>query len=383
LRFAVHWPGNPEASPRSHGVPRRDVPGCVYVSVERETAGHAGEESLALATLRGDVPAGRAALARKRGIDPLYPAGGLVLQALDQQSPTGPQDLTIQPGFLADVSTRCLNGSLSRARHLADFETLNANHIKATRQIGAGLLGPVLTRIRFTCLEAADGQLHASAAARAASGSCQLALKAAEPALPRGTKLGHDKQFTRRHGCGDGYAAIDADGAARVRPWDRLRDCGEGDMPAAGPVPGNTVGPGCGNGSGPAEAHPSCLWHPYFAGLPAQPPDMPRLDRHDPEPFVAACLAPRGPAVGPGEKARRGLGEVPQCLLLDHLATGAQVPHVTCLRTMLQQHRLLGKRRAEPIPRHTNTLARTTDISGEVKRRSNPGREARVSTPCP
>ena len=33
MRFAVHGPGNPVASPRSHGVPRRDVPGRVHISV--------------------------------------------------------------------------------------------------------------------------------------------------------------------------------------------------------------------------------------------------------------------------------------------------------------------------------------------------------------
>ena len=33
LRFAVRRPGYPEASPRSHGVPRRDVPGRVHIRV--------------------------------------------------------------------------------------------------------------------------------------------------------------------------------------------------------------------------------------------------------------------------------------------------------------------------------------------------------------
>ena len=33
MRFAVHRPGCPVASPRSHGVPRRDIPGRIYVRV--------------------------------------------------------------------------------------------------------------------------------------------------------------------------------------------------------------------------------------------------------------------------------------------------------------------------------------------------------------
>jgi len=31
VRFAVHGPGNPVASPRSHGMPRRDVDGRIHV----------------------------------------------------------------------------------------------------------------------------------------------------------------------------------------------------------------------------------------------------------------------------------------------------------------------------------------------------------------
>jgi len=80
LRFAVHWPGNPVASPRSHGVPRRDVPGRVHVCVVGETAGRAHEARLVLTRLRIHMPARRAPLTRKRGSDLLHPAGCLVLQ---------------------------------------------------------------------------------------------------------------------------------------------------------------------------------------------------------------------------------------------------------------------------------------------------------------
>ena len=37
MRFTVHRPGIPEASPRSHGVPRRDVPGRVHIRVASAT----------------------------------------------------------------------------------------------------------------------------------------------------------------------------------------------------------------------------------------------------------------------------------------------------------------------------------------------------------
>ena len=60
LRFAVQRPGSPDASPRSHRMPCGDIPGRVHVSVAGVSAGHAREESLALAALRCDVPARRA-----------------------------------------------------------------------------------------------------------------------------------------------------------------------------------------------------------------------------------------------------------------------------------------------------------------------------------
>jgi hypothetical protein len=64
LRFAVHWPPGGVASPRFHGVPRRDVPGRVRVSVGGIPADHAKECRLALAGFLSDVSARRAALAR-------------------------------------------------------------------------------------------------------------------------------------------------------------------------------------------------------------------------------------------------------------------------------------------------------------------------------
>ena len=49
LRFAVHGPGNPVASPRSHGVPRRDVLSRVHIRVAGVSAGHAAEQASAQA----------------------------------------------------------------------------------------------------------------------------------------------------------------------------------------------------------------------------------------------------------------------------------------------------------------------------------------------
>src|SRR3984885_6742271 len=80
LRFAVHGPAGAVASPRFHGVPRRDVAGRAHVGVAGVPAGRAPEPRLALARPPVHAPARRAPLARVRGWYLLHPAGGLVLQ---------------------------------------------------------------------------------------------------------------------------------------------------------------------------------------------------------------------------------------------------------------------------------------------------------------
>src|SRR5215469_4511283 len=115
LRFAVHRPGNPEASPRSHGVPRRDVLRRVDVSVFGVCAGGAAEEGLALATFRCDVPAGRAG-------------------------------------------------------HVLDAEVLDADHVEAARDIRRGFLAPVLAAVGLAGLQTADRLLDLPPSARPAPG---------------------------------------------------------------------------------------------------------------------------------------------------------------------------------------------------------------------
>ena len=118
------------------------------------------------------------------------------------------------------------------------------------------------------------------------------------------------------------------------------------------------------------------------------------------------------------EVVRPGLGEVAQGLLLHHLGTGGQprvlragggelpallqvarsartartpvrvllhgqVPHEPGVGAVVPQRCLLGGRGKQTVPGHTNTLANTTDISREVKRRFLPGLNDGVSTPRP
>jgi hypothetical protein len=124
LRFAVHWPASAVASPRFHGVPRRDVSGRVYIGVAGELAGHAPEEGLALAALRCDVPARTAPLRRVRGWYLLDSPRCFVFQPTDQDSPTRPLNAPV--------------------------------HVEPSRKAGAGLLPPVHAPVRLPGLHARD-----------------------------------------------------------------------------------------------------------------------------------------------------------------------------------------------------------------------------------
>jgi hypothetical protein len=73
VRFAVHRPGIPAASPRSHDEPRHDVDSRIHVSVAGISAGRAREPRLALTRSRIHLPARRAPLARERSTDLLHP----------------------------------------------------------------------------------------------------------------------------------------------------------------------------------------------------------------------------------------------------------------------------------------------------------------------
>jgi hypothetical protein len=57
-----------------------------------------------------------------------------------------------------------------------------------------------------------------------------------------------------------------------------------------------------------------------------------------------------------------------------------QVPHVPGVCAVIPQHCFLGGRGEQTVPGHTNTLATTTDIPREVRRRLLPGLEAGVFT---
>src|ERR1700689_1463319 len=149
-------PGNPVASPRSHGVPCRDVPGRVHISVTGETAGSAPEHGLTLTRVPVHPPARRAPLARQRGTDPLHSSGCLVLQPAYQQTPPGPQYLPVQPRFLPDIPARVLPRSPRGPGHVRDLQVLHPDHIEPPSDIRGPLLGPVLAPVGLAGLQPGD-----------------------------------------------------------------------------------------------------------------------------------------------------------------------------------------------------------------------------------
>ena len=327
MRFAVRLPGIPEASPRSHGVPRRDVPGRVHISMAGVSAGRAREARLALARLRIYVPARRAPLTRKRGTDLLHPAGRLIAQAMHQQAPARPQDLPIQPGLGANIPTRTDRAAPGRARHVPDLQVLHPDQVEPTREVRRSLLRPVLAPVRLAGPQPGHRQLDPGAAVGAAPGAGELALQSPQPLLLPPGQAGNVQQLSRRQGRRHRHAPVNAHYLPVTRRRNRLGDHGECDMPAARPIQRHPVGLDARrHGAGPAEPHPPSLRHPYLACPPAQPPHMPGLDGDHPEPLIPLGLAPGRPPGRVGRVEERGHrpGEVPQRLLLHHLAARSQ-----------------------------------------------------------
>jgi hypothetical protein len=421
VRFAVHRPGIPVASPRSHGVPRRDVPGRVHVRVAGETAGRAREARLALARLPVHVSARRAPLAREGRSDLLYPSGSFLLQPTHQQPPARPQDLAVEPCFLADPPARVLWNALRGSGHVVDLEVFDADNVEAACQVRAGFLGPVLPPVRFPGAQPGDGVLHLCAAFRSSLGASQPSLQPPHARALPPCQARHVQEFPCRQRRGYRDASVDPYYLAISRCWDGVGYGRESNMPAPGPVHGHPVGLHARrHPARPAKPHPPDLRHPDLADVAGPAAQVPLLPAppHDPESLMPSGLAPRRPPSRVSWVEERGhrLGEVPQRLLLHHLRTSGQpgelrprlgelpallqvawgalpagmpvlvlldgqVPDVPGVAAVVTQHLFLVGSGKQSVPGHANTLSSTSDISGEVKRRFLAGLKAGISTP--
>ena len=376
MRFAVHWPGNPVASPRSHGVPRRDVPGRVHICVAGISAGGAPEDGLALARLPVHLPARRAALTCVMRRDFLHSALSFLLKAAYQQAPSGPEDLTVEPGLLADIPAGIVPCASGGSGHVLDHEGFYPDQVVPASNVCAGLLDPILAPIRLASAQPGEGYPHPPAAFRARLSAGELALQVAQSLpLPPG-QTSYPQQVSCRQGSGHGYTPVDSDNFSITGRRDGAGNGSEGDMPASSSVHGYLIGPRTLRYSaGPAEPHPAHLWDPDFARFPIESTYLLRFEPDNSESLISPSLAPGRPAcrVRRVEEGRHCAGEVPQGLLLHR-----EIPHIPRMRAVIPQQRFLACRGPQPVPGHTNTLATSTDNSKEVKRRFLPVTKAGV-----
>ena len=316
LRFAVRWPLRRAAFPRSHGMPCRDVPGRVHVSIAAVAASPAPEDSLALASLPVDDLALRARLARVRGIDLLNPAGGFVLEPGSEQGPGGGKDAPVESGFLLHAPARRFSGTPGRAGHVPHLEVLDADHVIAPGYVGAGFLCPVLPGISIAGLGASQllPDLQAPAAAPLRPG--QLPLKTCHRRRG-GSPISVPVRQSQRHR----NAPVDPDYLTSVRPRYRFRDGRECNMPPAGGV---TVSPErlhpVRYRTGQPKPNPPALGHEHFSAVAVQLANALRLHRDNPESLIAASFPPCRFAMRAREEIPHRLVKIPQRLLLNHLA---------------------------------------------------------------
>ncbi len=417
MRFAVHRPGYPEASPRSHGMPCRDVPGCVYVSVAGELAGYAGEERLALAVLRTHRPTRRASLRGVGRTYSFYSPGRLVPEAPPEHSPAAGKYLAVESRLRRDIVPRLANSALGGSHHVANLQVLEANDIEAARDSRRRLLAPGFPRISLPGVHTRDGRLHPSTAVRTSLGARQPSLQSREPLLPLGAEAGSGQQLASRKGRRHNDASVDANDRAVAWSTDRSRNRCECDMPTVRSIKGDAVGLRVTrDGLRPTEPNPSGLRHPDLAHAAGQPPDTLRLRTYDPEALVPSGLVPGGLAVGPLEKMAHGLSEVPKGLLLNGLRTGSQpsklpagfsqlaalsrearpgstarspmvrllnchVPDETRMRAVEPHDLVLPMVRSEPVTDHKSNVLTTTDIPEGVTRPPFPALRAGLRTP--
>src|SRR5215208_5307162 len=243
LRFTVRRPASAEVSPCCHRPSGGDIASCLHVGIARpRIAGFTLENRLTLAVFRRDVPAHRASLRRVRGRDLLDPTACLVLQARGEQTPSASADATVQPAFLGNANTRLLNRSACRAGHRTHVKGLDADRVEALGDIRGDLFDPVLASVSLTRFQLCDRQLGASSPEGAALGAGETLLQHLKPPGLTTAQDRHVQQFAGRQCRRHRNTAVDTQHAPITGTGDRIRDVGERDMPAAGPIAGDPVG---------------------------------------------------------------------------------------------------------------------------------------------
>ncbi len=413
MRFTVRRPPIGEVSPCGHRPSGGDVASSIHGGVTRSgRAGFALENRLALAVPRSDVPAHRASLRRIRGRDLLDPTERLVLQTRGEKPPTTPADSPVQPALLSNTDTGRLNSPPRRASHRPHVEFLNPDCVEAASYISTGLFDPVFSPVGLTGCQFRDRPFRSRTLVGALLCPGKPLLQHRQPPGLTSGQAGCLQQFAGRQGRRHGNAAVDTHHAAVARPRDRVGDVGERDMPAAGPITGNPVGPDpLWNRPRQAKPHPTDLGHPQSTEAAVQLHHVMRFQRDLPKPFMHTGLTPRRASVGAIKEHLHGLREIPQRLLLHGLTAGAeprvlaaglgqlrgllnearsptvrlpmplllhrQVPHIARIPAVHQRRVLLLSDGQKPEPRHTRPVTTNTDIPGVARQFHAPSKEAK------
>jgi hypothetical protein len=414
LRFTVRRPPIGEVSPCSHRPSGGDVTCGIDVGVApASSAGLALENRLALTVPRSDMPAHRATLRRKRGRNLLDPTISLVLQPRGQTPPTTAADRSVQATLLSNPDTGPLNRPSRSAGHRPDVKGFDPDRVKAARNISADLFDPVLTPVRLTRSQLCDRPFGCCSPVGAALGPREPLLQHLQPLSLTAGQNRCAQQLARRQRRRDRNTTVDAHHTPIVRPRNRSGNVGEGDMPAAAPIPGDPVGLDARwHLPRPAVPHPAHLGHPHPTEPTVQTHNVMRLQRDLPKPFMQTGLAPRRPTMRPGEKVLHRLCEIPQRLLLHRLtsrtkprvfATGLgqlralldiagspaarlpvplllhrQIPHKPRVTAMLDQPHLLFGGRKQSVSRHPVNVTAVTDKSPKGEAALRPPAEVRA-----
>jgi hypothetical protein len=392
LRFAVHRLGQRRASPRSHGTPCRDIPRRIQISIAGIGAGDTAEESLALATLRSDIPTHRTTLTRKRGIDPFQPTGGFVLQTGSERRPRGMVDRPIETSLLPNIPARLLDGAPRRTHHVRHWQVLDPDHVIPAGDDRRRLLHEIPPPISHTSMQSRQPSLRPTAPVRAAPAPRQRASRLPSAEWRRrfiGSPIGQ--------GHCDGDATVDTDHAAVTGTVQRCGDHRERNMPTPRRIQGHPIGLPVRQGTGASEPDPTDLGNqnPRPVSVDLLHPQGLRTD--DTETLMPAPLTPRRPPMTTTPPIRHRLGEVSQRLLPHRLRTRTQpltrgtslgqlpallnivretlpmmpipellhreIPHEPGVRTMLREQHLLLARRIHTEP-HNRNLTAAPDNSG-------------------
>jgi len=418
LRFTVHRPASAEVSPCCHRPSGGDVACGVHVGVARVHAtGDAVENRLALAVFRRHMPTGRASLRRVRSWNELDSPRSLVLKPGNQSSPPLAMNLAVEASFLGDVGTRALTSAARRSGHRTHIQTLDADRVEATRDLGGGLFHPVTAAIRFTGPQPSGGQLGSCPSVRTATRAGQTPLQSAQSLRLTSTKARNAQQLPGGQRRRYRHTTINTHYGAVIWSQDGLRDGGKSYVPAPRAIQSDSVRlHRLGDVAGPAESHPTDLGYPYLPIAAAEPLEVAWFESDLAKPLVPAGLTPGGATVGAIEEVPHRLGEVPQGLLLHGLRPGCQpivfgtgrrqlsallvvaehlaarlpvplllhgqIPHKPRMATMLGQQRRLPRAGQQPKPAHVSNIGVPTDNTSKGgRRRFLPGSMPGVSTP--